>query len=90
MKKNGFSVIELIIVVATVVLLGAVGYVVYDKFYGQTATETAKSVSAEDLPVAPEIETVADLGEAIQTIDSVDLDSSDSILSDLQAELDKF
>lgn len=90
MKKNGFSAIEVIIVVAVVAILGVVGYVVYDRFYGQTTTETSKYISVEDLPAAPEIETTADLGEAILTMDSVDLDSSDTVLSDLQAELDKF
>jgi Tfp pilus assembly protein PilE len=80
-KKNGFSIIELIIIIVVVVLIGVLGYVVYDNFI--VKNDDAASNIKEQSPVAsdvnetvPAIESVSDLTEAKSALNKIDTSSS--------------
>lgn len=78
-NHQGFSLIEVVIVVIVVGLIAALGYVAWNKFANQdaqTETSTSQSATAEDVPAAPQIETTDDLDEASTTLDQIDVNGS--------------
>lgn len=79
-KQNGFSLVEIGIVVVVIVVIAALGYVAWNKFANQdaqTETSTSQSTTAEDVPSAPQIQETNDLDEADATLDEINVNGSD-------------
>jgi prepilin-type N-terminal cleavage/methylation domain-containing protein len=86
-NQDGFTAIELVIVVLIVAILGFVGYTVYSRQNAKTVsnttpavspTSTNPSASAHDVASAPSISSSADLDKAATMLDQTDLNSSSS------------
>lgn len=90
-NQSGFSVVELVIVLAVVVVLGFVGYSVYKSQNNKTddTTTTSQSATASDVPSAPTINSTSDLDEAAIMLDQTDTSSS-SDSAQLDSELQSF
>ena len=88
-SKLGFSIIELVIVVAVVGLGGFLGYTYFAKQKAQVADTASSQARTADVPAAPAVNTAADLTTAEKALDSITVGStSDS--SQLDAELVNF
>lgn len=86
-KQHGFSIAELGIVCVVVLLVGALGYVFYDRWIdGVAHTETAQTETAAE---APTISTTEDLAVAEAALDDSNLED-DSSLAALESELASF
>ena len=86
-KQHGFSVAELGIVCVVVLLVGALGYVFYDRWIdGVAQTETAQTSTVDE---APAIATMEDLAAAEAALDDISLED-DSSLAALESELASF
>lgn len=78
--QSGFSVVELVIVLAVVGVLGFVGYSVYDRQNTKTAdssagtSQTARSQAAKasDVASSPTISSTSDLNKAAAILDQTD------------------
>lgn len=80
-NKAGFSVVEILIVVVVLVIIGGLGYVLYNRLHQapDTTTATTKtqdSAAASGIQTAPEIKSVDDLTKAEQVLDQSDVSSS--------------
>lgn len=83
-NSQGFSVVEILLVVVIVAVLGFVGWRVWDTQFNKPATDTAQTNTVE----APAVEKASDLDEAAKAVDDINLDSSDAELTELEKELD--
>jgi guanyl-specific ribonuclease Sa len=93
-KQAGFTFIELILVVATVVLIGFVGVTAYNAH--QNATQQASTnapgsvATTASVPAAPQISSTSDLTAAENTLDKSDIDANTSDSSQLDSQLSSF
>lgn len=86
-KQHGFSVAELGIVCVVVLLVGALGYVFYDRWIdGVAQTETAQTSTVDE---APAIATMEDLAAAEAALDDISLEDESSLAA-LESELASF
>lgn len=86
-KQRGFAVAELGIICLIVLLVGALGYVFYDRLIsGAQTTEIAQTQPAETVPV---IASTEDLDKATAALDDASLED-DTTLTALDAELASF
>lgn len=89
-RQAGFSAVEGIVVLLVVVGVAGAGYVAVSRSSDKSATSnTAVTTTETEKPIeeAPEIEQTSDLAKASDTLDSAELDASDS---ELDAELSGF
>lgn len=78
MKKTGFSIVELLIVIVVVGIIGAVGYVGYNTFTSRRDAQTA-ATSQQATPSTPvTIQSNADLDAVDKQLDALSVDDSDS------------
>lgn len=82
---NGFSVVELVIIVAIIGVIGGAGYLVYSRQSNDTAKETENTQVADD--TVPAINSAEDLDTASQALDDTDLDAADAELDELESNL---
>lgn len=86
-RRDGFSVIEAVLIVGVIVVLGAVGYLAYTNLF--KAPATTDSVAEKTMVEEPvKVESTADLDKATAALDDVSLD--DSELDQLDNELKGF
>jgi Tfp pilus assembly protein PilV len=93
MKKQGFSLVEGVIIVGVVGVIGLLGYTFYSQMQKQTASKTAsttqvskQSPTATDVPAMPQINSAADLTQAVTAMDSSQLgDDTDITQLDSQS-----
>ncbi|HEX5395439.1 MAG TPA: hypothetical protein VFW52_03770 [Candidatus Saccharimonadales bacterium] len=99
LENKGFAAIEAVLILVIAVLIGAVGYKVYntktatDKITNDTeaSLQQAPSASANAVKVPAKITSSADLDQANKALDSYDSSSADnSDLSQLDSELGAF
>lgn len=78
-KSTGFSLVEILLVVAVVALLGFIGFRVWDANSGQNnrpaATTTQEDGSRDDAPV---INDASDLDKANRALDETDVEGNSS------------
>lgn len=94
----GFSVVELLIVVAVIAVLGFAGYSVYHRHNTKTANnstngtaQTDSTAKATDVASSPKINSTSDLDKAAATLDQTDPDGSNGTdTSQLDAQLADF
>jgi prepilin-type N-terminal cleavage/methylation domain-containing protein len=94
-KQSGFSVVELLIVVAVVAVLGFAGYSVYSrqqKADNSVASQaSSQSDKADDVASAPNVSSTSDLDKAAATLDQTDPGgSNNSDASQLDSQLANF
>ena len=79
-SQRGFSVFELVTICGVVLALGLLGYIVYSRQNSNdnVGTENAQTQTVSDVPSAPAISSSADLDKASDTLDQIDLDSSNT------------
>jgi len=88
-SQSGFSIIELVIIVAVVGLGGFLGYTYFAKQKAQVADTASSQARTADVSAAPAVNTTADLTTAEKALDATTVGStSDS--SQLDAELANF
>ena len=74
MKTKGFSIIEIIIVIAVIGVIAALGYV-YVNRSAQVSNSTQEVSTA--VPEAPQITSTKDLDTATSTVEEINLDTTD-------------
>lgn len=88
-KLSGFSAVEIVLVLAVLVLVGFVGYRVYDSQQNKNDGSTEQSTTADDVPAAPEVNSTEDLNKAEETLDQSNIENSNDN-SQLDEELSNF
>lgn len=78
-KTNGFSIIELVIILVVIGIVGGLGYVFYNRIT-QPAKDGVASSSQQATPLKS-IDTAADLDKASSQLDSIDVSDSQDINS---------
>lgn len=89
-SQTGFSVVEITIAAAVVIVIGTLGYVFYTNYQNnQTkADETSQTADTSD---APAITTASDLDTATKTLDDSDLESNSADdMSTIEKDLSAF
>lgn len=78
MKKiNGFSIVEILIVISVIILIGAVGWLAYTNMSApKSADETSEQTSADAPHVT--VENEPDLDKADTALDDMNLEDSDT------------
>ena len=97
-NQAGFSVVELVIVLAVVGVLGFVDYSVYNRQNTKTAdssttgtSQTASAAKANDVASAPTVSSTSDLDKASATLDQTDPGGSNNTdASQLDTQLANF
>ena len=91
-KQHGFSVIEVVIVLAVVAVIGLVIYNVATRTQdaNQNTQDTVSTAEPAALPAAPEVNSTSDLDAASETLDKIDPDQNDAGVSDVDSELSNF
>lgn len=84
-NRSGFTLIEVVILLAVVAVIGALGYTFYSRMNDQTAVKTPQSKVATDVPAAPEIKQADDLDKAESILDQTDPGASSSDLNQLDS-----
>jgi prepilin-type N-terminal cleavage/methylation domain-containing protein len=82
-RRNGFSAVEVVLVLVVVLIIGAVGYLAYNNL----VLKPTDTVSTTSGPV--KIETASDLDGADTALDNVSVDD-DSDSSQLDSAADSF
>jgi prepilin-type N-terminal cleavage/methylation domain-containing protein len=79
-RKSGFSVIEVVVVIAIVGIVTTLGVVGYNRWkQTETAKKTTTDTSQQSAPAsAPAINKTSDLDTATTTVDKADLGDTDS------------
>ena len=86
-NQSGFSIVELLIVVAVVAVWSFIGYAVYDRQQGKTTNPgsnttqqtTNQSSTANDVKSAPEINSTDDLDKAEAILDQTNPNGSNNV-----------
>jgi prepilin-type N-terminal cleavage/methylation domain-containing protein len=70
-NKKGFSIVEVLIVVAVLAIIGLLGWTYYGKFFGgETSSQEAATASV------PQVETSNDLQKTIDAVNAIDVDKN--------------
>lgn len=86
-KRDGFSAVEIVMIIAVAVIVGTVGWMAYSNLYAPKSTdETSQksSVKTDDVTVKSE----SDLDKVDTALNDINLDDTDS--AELDAAVDKF
>lgn len=78
-NQSGFSIVEIVIVLAVVGFTGLLGYTAYNRIHdSKTASNqaTVQPATASDVKSAPAIKSVSDLDSAQATLDQTNLGAS--------------
>ena len=93
-NQVGFSIIELVIVIAAVVLLGVLGFVMYGRLQGNKPATTSEasdqSTTASGIALAPSVNSTDDLDAAQAVLDKTDPDNNTTDTGQLDSELAAF
>lgn len=79
LKTNGFSIIELVIILVVVGIIGGLGYVFYNRITQPAQSDVAGS--SEQAASLKSIDTTADLDKASSQLDSIDVSDSQDVNS---------
>ncbi len=87
-RSQGFSIIEVVMVIGFLFLIGMVGYVMLNRS-GNMGSD--QSPTASDVQMAPSITTVADLDSAWKLLDGINPDASNKLdVEQLDSQLTAF
>ena len=90
-KQLGFSVVEVCIAVLVVAAIGFTGYFAYNRMQDANKTPTATEQTTNGTtPSAPDINDTDDLDAAAATLNSTNIDASESDVSELDGEASGF
>ena len=97
-NQSGFSVVELVIILAVVAILGLLGYAVHNRIGTKTAsnagtsqTASSQPATASDVASSPAINSASDLNKAAATLDRTDPSgSNNSDVSQLDSQMSSF
>lgn len=83
MRNNrGFSVVEVVVLLAVLVIIGALGYVAYNNLIlnndSQSASSDESALTADSLTSPVVIKSSSDLDKIAEELDSLSLEDSDS------------
>jgi prepilin-type N-terminal cleavage/methylation domain-containing protein len=79
-RNKGFSIVEIVIVLAIVGLIGVLAW----RFWDASQTSPADTSTESTTQTAPNVNSDADLNKADQSLDSTDVEGSESQQLDTQ------
>lgn len=82
-NHSGFTLIEVLLVAAVLAIVGALGYVFFNRMNSPVAVNT--NSMATDVQGAPDIKQAGDLDKAADVLSETDPATSDSDLNDLES-----
>lgn len=85
-RANGFSIVEVLIGIAAIVLVGLVGYNLYSMQQTRSDSASEQQALANETPEAPAINDTADLDKATATLDQIDPEANDLEAAELDSE----
>ena len=89
-SQTGFTVVEIAIAAAAVIIIGVLGYVFYNN-YQNSQTKANEASQTADTSEAPAITNASDLDTAVKALDDSDLESNSSDdLSNIDKDLSAF
>lgn len=96
MTNSGFTLIEKILIVATVAVIGFVGFAIYQASQNMVEFEDPEPAIQNDsddmkgIPEAPGIESEEDLEKAKQSLEDVDFEEEEKANEELESESSGF
>jgi prepilin-type N-terminal cleavage/methylation domain-containing protein len=78
MKKSGFTIVEVLIVVATLAIICGVGYVAYKNFTNPKDEQATSSSTTSDTSSTVKVETTDDLTIVDTQLDQLEIDDGDA------------
>lgn len=86
MKRiQGFSAVEITILVVVLAIAGGVGYVAWNKFMAKDSKTESSQTASSDTQKPTEISNKDDLDKALETVDSTSVDDDDVSTAESQA-----
>ena len=81
MKKSGFTIVEVIVIVVTVIVIAGVGYMAYTNIFAKKDSST--SVKSSPSPQASQtadatVDNTSDLDKVDKQLDELSIDDSDT------------
>lgn len=99
-SQSGFSIIEVLIIAAMIIIVGFLGYAAYNAVTEanksvndaqQTAENNIESSTATDVPATPEsIKDTSDLDATIKLLDEIDLSETNADTNSLDTQSSEF
>jgi hypothetical protein len=88
MKRNsrGFAATEVIIVIAIAVIVGIIGYLIFNKTKDDQPTASVQPTGT-NVPAAPEVQDTSDLDAASKALDETDIDASAQDTTQLETQV---
>jgi len=88
MSKKGFTIVEVLIVVAILAVIGLLGWTYYNKFFGSdTGSQESSTNTTTSSTTMPEVKSSSDLQKAADAVNAIDVDGSVDT-SDISAALE--
>ncbi len=84
--SRGFSLVEILIFAAVIVLVGLISYNLYSMQQARNKSLTEQQSTAAAIPAAPPVNSTEDLDKAASVLDSIELDANAGDTSKLDAE----
>ncbi len=81
-RQKGFSVVEGLLIVAVVLLLGFIGYTVYNRQKDTKRTNTPPPAAASDIPSISDKSSLSEAVDQLKTVDT-DTEKDEEALRDL-------
>lgn len=99
-QQSGFSIIEVLIIAAMIIIVGFLGYAAYNAVTEanksvdnaqQSAENNVESAIVTDVPAAPEsIKDTSDLDATIKLLDEIDLSETNADTTSLDSQSSEF
>lgn len=74
-NRKGFTIVEVLLVVAVLAIIGLLGWTYYNKFFGSDTNSQGSSETTSSVTM-PEVQSSSDLQKAADAVNAIDVDAS--------------
>lgn len=77
-NKNGFTIVEIVILIAVLAIIGALGYMAYNNLIAGNSTNSKDAASSNQTVAPVVVKSSSDLEKVTKELDAMSLEDSDS------------